>query len=211
MAERRGWVSWSDEEKALVADVWARPEGLKKSVHLFNGRTIDGIKHMAHKLGLPPRSTGPANRGGPNEALVLQLLELRPMDITELAVKIGVSERAARFRVNDLHAAGRIHITRWERFSPHGAPSRMWALGPGEDAPRPKPIPRTTLQREWLKRMRREDPDKYERLLARKRLAERVRTGTIVRRDPAAAALFGPAEPRLSRRSRNQNGASPCA
>lgn len=213
MAERRKWVSWSDEEKALVADVWARPEGLKESVHLFNGRTIDGIKHMAHKMQLPPRTAGPANRGGPNEARVLQLLELRPMDITELAVKIGISERAARFRVNDLHAAKRVHITRWEHFSQQGVPSRVWALGAREDAPRPNPIPPATRQRDLIKRMRKEDPDAYERLLARKRLAERIRTGTLIKRDPAAAALFGPAVARPSRRARAsaQNGASPCA
>ena len=193
MAERRGWVSWSDEEKALVVDVWARPEGLKKSVHLFNGRTVDGIKHMAHKMGLPPRSAGPANRGGPNEAIVLQWLELRPMDITELAVKIGISERAARFRVNDLHAAGKIHITRWERFSQHGVATRIWALGAGQDAPRPKPIPQKIRETDRMKRMRRNDPLKYARFLARKRLMEGIRTGRIAKRDQAVQALFGPA------------------
>lgn len=196
---------------AVLVDVWSRPEGLKANLHLFEGRSIDSVKGQAHKMGLPPRSTGPSNRGGVNEVLTLKLLELRPMDITELSVKLAISERAARFRVNDLHAAGRIHITRWERFSPHGAPSRMWALGPGEDAPRPKPVPRTTLQREWLKRMRKEDPDKYERRLARKRLAQRIRMGTLVKRDPAAEAMFGPAEKQPSRRARTQTGPSPCA
>jgi hypothetical protein len=127
--------------------------------------------------------------------LILKLLELRPMDITEVAAKLGIWERPARFRLNALHAAGKIHIDRYERFSPHGPAARIWALGPGVDAPRPKPIPNTKRQRDRVKRMRREDPSAYERLLARKRLMEGIRSGRLVKRDPAAAALFGTARP----------------
>jgi hypothetical protein len=189
--EDRRWVDWTDEEKAVLIDVWSRPEGLKRNLHLFSGRSIDSLKHKARSMGLPPRSTGPANRGGPNEVLILKLLELRPMDITEVAVKLGIWERPARFRLKALHAAGKVHIDRYERFSPHGPAARMWALGPGVDAPRPKPIPQAQRQRELLHRMRREDPFAYERLLARKRLMELIRSGRLVKRDPAAAALFG--------------------
>lgn len=185
------WTKWTEEEKADLIKVWARPEGLKRYVHLFNGRSIDSLKHKARSMGMPPRSTGPANRGGPNEVLILKLLELRPMDITEVAVKLGIWERPARFRLNALHAAGKIHIARYERFSDHGPAARMWALGPGVDASRPKPIPHTQRQRARVARMRREDPFAYERLLERKRLMESIRSGRLVKRDPAAAALFG--------------------
>lgn len=208
MAKRGSYVLWSEEEKAFLVEAWARPEGLKKIALLFNGRTVDSIKDMGHKLRLPARSTGPANRGGPNEALVLQLLELRPMDVNELSAKLGISNRAAGFRVNDLHAAGRVHITKWERFSPHGAPSRMWALGPGEDAPRPKPIAKKILERKRINRMRKDDPAAYEAVLARKRTKQQLRTGTLVKRDPAATALFGHAPHQPSARARVQPDAS---
>jgi hypothetical protein len=211
VAERQAWTSWSEQEKIDLVDVWSRPEGLKKNLHLFNGRSIDSILGKAHAMGLPAKSAGPANRGGPNEVLILKLLELRPMDIAELAVKLGICERPARFRVNALYAAGKIHITRWERFSPHGKPSRMWALGAGEDAPRPRPIPHKVLERKRIERMRKEDPAAHEAILARKRLMQSLRTGTLVKRDPAAAALFGPAERRPSRRARGQTDASLCA
>lgn len=210
MEERRGWTSWSEQEKIDLVDVWSRPESLKCNLHLLNGRTIDAIKAQAHKMGLPRRSTGTANRGGANEVLILKMLKVRPMDIRELAAKLGIWERPARFRVNALHAAGKIHITRWERFSSHGTASRMWAHGPGVDAPRPKPVPQKIRERERIKRMRKQDPEAYERFLAHKRLAERIRTGTLVKRDPAAAAMFGPAAQR-SRRARTQPGASSCA
>jgi hypothetical protein len=211
VAKRGNYVSWSEEEKAFLVEAWARPEGLKKIVLLFNGRTVDSIKDMAHKLRLPAKSTGPANRGGPNEALVLQLLDLRPMDVNELAAKLGISNRAAGFRVNDLHAAGRIHITKWERFSPHGAPSRMWALGPGEDALRPKPIAKKILERRRINRMRKDDPAAYEAVLARKRTKQQIRNGMLVKRDSAVAALFGHAAQQPSTRSTPQLDASPCA
>jgi hypothetical protein len=203
--ERRGWVSWSEEEKALLAKVWARPEGLKQSVHLFSGHTIDGIKHMAHKMGLPPRSSGPANRGGANETLILKLLEDGPMDITEVAAKLGIWERPARFRLNALHAAGKIHIARYERFSDRGVASRIWALGSGKDAPRPKPVDRNKRERMRMSRLRREDPAAYAQLLARKRAMEAIRTGRLVKRDPAATALFGDARlPKAPRQARAQ-------
>lgn len=195
----------------VLVDVWSRPENLKANLHLLEGRSIDSVKGQAHKMGLPPRSTGPSNRGGVNEVLTLKLLELRPMDITELSVKLGISNRAAGFRVNDLHAAGRIHITRWERFSPHGVPSRIWALGPGEDAPRPEPGDHKVLERKRINRMRKDDPAAYEAVLARKRTKQQLRNGTLVKRDPAAAALFGPAERRVSKRAVTQTDASPCA
>jgi hypothetical protein len=191
--ERRPYAKWTPEMKATLIAVWARPEALKRSLHLFEGCTVDSLKHKAHSMGLPPRSSGPANRGGANEVLILKLLELRPMDITEVAAKLGIWERPARFRLNALHAAGKIHIDRYERFSPHGPAARIWALGPGVDAPRPKPIPNNKRQCDRVKRMRREDPSAYERLLARKRLMEGIRSGRLVKRDPAAAALFGTA------------------
>lgn len=211
MEERRGWTSWSEQEKVDLVDIWSRPEGLKTNLHRFNGRTLDAIAGKAHVMGLPARSSGPANRGGANEVLILKLLAIRPMDITEVAAKLGVWERPARFRLNALHAAGKIHVARYERFSSHGPAARIFALGPGIDAPRPKPIDHSTRQRDLIKRMRKEDPAAYEALLARKRLMARLRTGTLVKRDPAAAALFGPADQSQRSRGRAQTGQAPCA
>lgn len=60
----------------------------------------------------------------------------------ELARYCGITETAVNSAINKLHAAGEAHVSRWAHVGAKGAFTRVWTLGPGQDAPRPTPKPR---------------------------------------------------------------------
>ena len=61
----------------------------------------------------------------------------------EIETKAALAKDASRLTLLAMHRAGEAHIVGWSRNSQGGPWSRVWALGPGEDVPRPSPVPRT--------------------------------------------------------------------
>ena len=77
-----------------------------------------------------------------SRASVLRMLEdIGPMTSKELALlhalAVGTTDRTLR----SLHRDGYVRIKSWEH-PPKGRPAALWAIGEGEDAPRPGRIPK---------------------------------------------------------------------
>lgn len=66
-----------------------------------------------------------------------------PFASHELAAAIHTVKRNAQHILGQLHEHGIVHIAAWRKFHGEGArgryPLRLWAFGPGVDAPVPKP------------------------------------------------------------------------
>jgi hypothetical protein len=73
-------------------------------------------------------------------AALYAALAAKPMDYAGLALAGKLSDFSARRWAQSLHAAGLVHITRWQRIG-RGQPTPVWAAGPGTDAPYPAQRP----------------------------------------------------------------------
>lgn len=104
-----------------------------------------------------------------------------PMTVAELAKVIHLSHQGMSYWVKH-KLQGQIHIAEWR-----GAGTPLYVAGPGEDAPRPKPLTRRQVWRRFYKKMR-EDIDRHDYRKAK----ERARYYTQKPRKPDAitAALF---------------------
>lgn len=122
-------------------------------------------------------------------ARLLDELTKRTMSAPEVAHYLSLSLNQARRYLSALRKGRQIHIARWLRSQTGGAPSAVYAAGEGKDAPRPVPISSVEATRRWWKKVKRDDPAKYEVHLAKARQRYRNRTFKP-RPDVAAAWLF---------------------
>lgn len=191
----KAWLRWEASHDALLRELWLTNQTVKQFASNFPGRSYASIVQRATALDLGPRS--PQVRKNlcmtPTDDLLRAQLKRSPMDAVELAAKAGVSERAAMERIRRMHERREVYVKSWERFSPGGCPSRIWALGDKPDAPRPVAA---TGAEKWQRRMtamKKDRPAEYARVMARRRLQYRERAGRLIRRDPLTAAFFGEA------------------
>lgn len=187
---KRPWRKWSEQEEADLRRVWMADGPIKQYLDLFNGRSMHAVLAHGADMGLGERPNRNAKAGHPTEVAILRVLALGPMESLELSAKTGISRRTVMKHLKVLHAKGLVYICRWERFGVSGYPARVYAIGNQKDAPRP--AARTPGQK-WKDRMsdlKKNRPDEYVRVMARRRANAQRRTGTA-KRDIAVQALFG--------------------
>lgn len=78
-----------------------------------------------------------------------------PVTAKMLAVICNITEHAARYNLRVMHESGLTYINSWHRYSDRGSAVPRYALKPGTDAPKPKPMSGS----ERMKRYRRENPE----------------------------------------------------
>lgn len=192
MEGKRPWRKWTEQENADLARVWKAGGPMKQYLDLFNGRSVDAVLTHGLQIGLGDRPNKNAQVAHPNASAVLRMLAQGPMEGLELSAKTGISRRTVMKHLKALHAAGQIHIARWERFCASGYPARVYALGKRKDAPRPAARTPGQKFRDRMADLRANRPDEYMRVMARRRANAAKRAGTA-QRDIAARALFGTA------------------
>lgn len=102
---------------------------------------------------------------------IVELLAERPRHTHELAVALPLSKRNVTVYLNHLHGQGRVHITRWVRDIDERDrmyPRPVYALGAGNDAPKPKPLNAHQRNARAWKRIK-VDPERYVDHLLSKR------------------------------------------
>ena len=181
---------WPDEQIALLKQVWANPAPLKTQLHLFPGRTDGALKAMGAALNLPDRRLLNSQRADESSgARIKAAIQKRPGTYAELAARLSVSQATVRRFITKFRAD--VHIKRYRsRRGEDGYWPAVWAWGACEDAMWPERAdPRDCANRWYRKKSR--DPEWVARNRARQQLYYAKRTGKLVRRDPAAIALFG--------------------
>lgn len=126
----------------------------------------------------------------PSQIKVARLLaELKNRDMTRAEVEalLIVSYNSSARYLRVLHEAGTIFIRKWNRTGVGGPPKAVYALGPGRDAKRPAPEPRSLALKRWYRKLRSERPADYEALRARAVHRRRVKRGQEVKPDPLTA------------------------
>ncbi|WP_334034735.1 ArsR/SmtB family transcription factor [Burkholderia cepacia] len=192
MEGKRPWRKWSEQEEADLRRVWVADGPMKQYLDLFNGRRVETVLTHGLQIGLGVRPNKNARVAHPNASAILRVLAQGPMESLELSAKTGISRRTVMKHLKALHAAGQVHIARWERFCASGYPARVYAVGKRKDAPRPAARTPGQKFRDRMTRLRDNEPAEYARVVARRRANKAKRNGTA-KRDIAARALFGAA------------------
>lgn len=152
-------TTWSDQEIADLRRIHASRHSYKSMLHLWPGRTYDGVVNMAARLKLGPR---PCLSHDYSAILVAMLAELANGDFTgcQLAAIIGCHrENPGRIlRKNIKDKVPQVHIVNWVRSRPGGCYIEVWRLGKGKNAP--KPARKTADEYRAMRRMRNQSKSK---------------------------------------------------
>jgi hypothetical protein len=184
---------WSPEEDALLTKLWSEPAALKTVEHLFPLRTEAALVARGRDLKLPDRRRAiPAQRAAQGSgARIKAILESRRATTAELAVLAACSEPTVRRFISANRAE--MHIARFLPAGEDGPGAAVWVWGAGRDAKRPPPKSRHELSKRYYRKLKRERFDKFDEIRAQQRIRAATKAGTLVRRDPLVAALFGSA------------------
>lgn len=86
-------------------------------------------------------------------ASLLRLLMGGSYSLYEMADKTGMDYETVRPFVNELHAAGVVHITDWRRRANVARWTALYTLGTSIDAPKPKPLNGTKRTRKYRNKL----------------------------------------------------------
>lgn len=81
----------------------------------------------------------------PTEKRIFLALQKGPLSANAASVKVFCDRNSAYQILRTFYQEGMVHICAWER-PPRGCCGPVYALGPGDDAPRPAPVAKTKRQ-----------------------------------------------------------------
>lgn len=180
---------WTADEDNVLRKYWKTKRKLTSIVDMLPGRTPQSMCERARRLGLGHRDN--VIRGGGSWMLIEQCMKRnkKPMTALEIANKIGMTSG----RVLELIRLYRENVYVYDWTEPAlGGPTRIFALGRNKiDKPRPAKKSRREINREYMRRMRKDAHETYDKWQKayRQRVKER-RDGPVA--DVAANWLFNP-------------------
>ncbi|WP_321896014.1 hypothetical protein [Paraburkholderia heleia] len=134
---RLGRRTWSEEEYAILRQIYASDESVKRGVaRLLPSRTYNQAKQEAAKIGLA--NLGVQRVYGYSSIfyrIERVLADGRKASVKQLAAELGVSISAVGRALNKQRGS-RARVGDYGRLS-NGGLEDLWVLGAGPDAPRP--------------------------------------------------------------------------
>lgn len=147
--------AWTDEEDELLKRVWGEKGSLKMlAAAYFPDRTGKALADRAPRIGLPTKR---GNLGhGQVSFCAIQIKraieENGALTCYELEKAAGVQLPRAQEIVRGWLEKGECHIVDWRRRSSDGPWSAAYALGKGENVPKPARKSGALVKREYLAR-----------------------------------------------------------
>lgn len=189
---------WSPAEDALVCKMWKAGVPVKGMLKRLPLRTESAVRKRKEKLrdeaGLEPRLTfGGAVPKRLTSPRIWAVLNRRPRTRAQIERLAKVSKCSITAFIKENRAD--IHVCGWTAPDDHGRRAEIFAAGPGEDVARPPRQSRAEIYQRWWQRLKRERPDVAGHRVARDNHRKLMQSGKLIRRDPAAVALFGNAAP----------------
>ncbi|WP_168793582.1 hypothetical protein [Paraburkholderia aromaticivorans] len=187
---------WSPAEDALVCKMWRAGVPVKGMLKRLPLRTESAIRKRREKLaaeaGLELRLVfGGAAPKRLTTPKIWKVLMRRPCTRAQIerlakACKCSVTAFIKENRAD-------IHVCGWTAPDDHGRRAEIFAAGAGADVLRPPRQSRAEIYQRWWQRLKRERPDVAGHRVARDNHRRLMQSGKLIRRDPAAIALFGDA------------------
>jgi hypothetical protein len=133
-----GGPTWSDEEKAILQRIYDGDTTIIESAHLLPRRSLRAIRQRISETGLEPRGGKSRSHFRWVEIAVFEALRQHgPLHCHQIASLIGASSDHVRAYAYKAHGLQQTHISGWCRLYDRGSNTPIWALGHGEDAPKP--------------------------------------------------------------------------
>lgn len=145
----------------------------------------DRIAALTHNGISPPDSV----LRSPNRVLLWKALVAGERMHKHLAaIRFGLKKQSALDALNELHAAGKVHIVAWTRNGDRGPMTKVFAFGPGQDVPHPPKLSAAFV----CKRYRERDPERSRANDRRYRIKKALRCGKApTGNDPLLRAIMG--------------------
>ncbi|MDE4918323.1 hypothetical protein ACUXAV_000363 [Cupriavidus metallidurans] len=183
----RKWNKWTPEEDALLRELWA--SDVKMDViasHFPNRQHFTVYEHARRVLGLPQRRIPQPFDDVLSWRLISAQLQKAPATAKALADATGLKHSTVAGLLKNRH--GRlVFISGYVRHTTRCLPVRVWALGNGRDAHKPRALTATERKRRYMKKLRKKEPERIDAWAAKVRVRKQMKSGELVRRDPAAA------------------------
>ena len=141
MSKRHSWAEWTAEEDSLLKVVWGGKSSLAGAMHLFPRHTLSALKQRTRALEFPAR----VKRGRNCVMPVWQRIEAfltkeGAHSVDDVTHMLSMDKRCVKNAMYRAYGRGDVHVASYVRRSPFGNPSKVYAVGPGVDAPRPAPL-----------------------------------------------------------------------
>ena len=146
---------WTPEQEKLLLDIWPTGESIKRHIKALGDRPYTTIMSHAKKvMKLPPRPKTARGRQAYAWPIIKAELERGHGTAPELIARTGLSMAPVCHRIREANPGpnGEIHIVDWRKRSSGGLPVAVYAIGPGINAPMPKPF---TTAEKWAKKKNR--------------------------------------------------------
>jgi hypothetical protein len=143
---------WTPEQEKLLVDIWPTGESIKRHIKALGDRSYTTIiSHAKKVLKLGPRPKSARGSLAFAWPIMKGELEKGPGTAPELIARTGLSMAVVCHRLREANPgpASEIHIIGWRKRSTGGSPTAIYAIGPGVNAPTPKPF---TPSEKWLKK-----------------------------------------------------------
>jgi hypothetical protein len=132
--------NWTPEEEEILRKAWLGEENFKRQLIQIPRHGYDAaVWHARVVMGLGPRAH--SDRGALAYAwdLIKAELEKAPGTVAELVSRAELSQTVIdrKLRLADPGPDGRAHVIGWRKGSRGGPPAAIYAIGPGENVPRP--------------------------------------------------------------------------
>ena len=128
---------WTKEETEILRSMWAAAGTIKSNAHLLPNRTLYAIMGRIAELGLPSRgSRSRSSYRWVEESITRALNENGPLNCHQLSALTGASWPRIRQTMRGGHGT-KFRIDGWCRLNRTGNHTPVWAIGTGEDAPKP--------------------------------------------------------------------------
>jgi hypothetical protein len=144
---------WSAEEDAILREIWLAPRSIKNGLHRLPDRSYHSAKIRAKRLNLGMKP--PSERGAQSwvlRAIIAVLGNGVQMTAQQIAVATGADRGSIQLHLARLRGV-QFRVGGWERINSNHL-SMRWALGPGEDAPKPSRKPALESHKAFRERMR---------------------------------------------------------
>lgn len=182
---------WTKEEDEILRSNYGKIKVVAIAALLVD-RNEDAIWKRAHRLELQNKRVAPQYDRFPNWVAIQKQLETGPKSTRQIADATGL--RVAHVRDMLKRRRGRtVYILGWTSEKGDGGDIALYALGENRhDTPQPKKLTQAQRDKQYKKRLRESDPETYYTRTARDRLKRAIKTGKLVKPDPAASWMFNP-------------------
>lgn len=183
---KRAYHLWTGAEDKVLRAMFASHESIAAQLHLLPGHNLQSCKNRARALGLKKAVRVMETSKSTIVAAMAYYGVRSAPDIAKLSKTHIVTVRKI---INDMVKAGEAHIDGYAPATLNGMPTRLFKLGAGRNAPKPRTKTPSERVKAWEKR---QDPEELRVRRTRYATRRKAKLGRLIPpRDPLTAALFG--------------------